>query len=174
MPGFKVVLLGDAGVGKTAYIRRALHGRFRCEYKPTLSVEAHQYSVVGSSGAPTMHEGEPVTLTVYDVPGDEEHHEALRAVTGTADGAVLFYDSAESRLGIEKFWRPLLPEGCCTRAVHARCDLKSDAPYHWRKWSSSTKNDQIERFERLFYELWHQMAGLDEDEGDSEGDAYEE
>jgi GTP-binding nuclear protein Ran len=38
---FKVILVGDGGVGKTTFIRRHLSGKFEKRYIATLGVEVH-------------------------------------------------------------------------------------------------------------------------------------
>ena len=39
IPSFKIVLIGDPGVGKTAIFERYIWNRFRDEYKPTKKVK---------------------------------------------------------------------------------------------------------------------------------------
>lgn len=40
-PEFKLVLVGDGGVGKTTLVKRHLTGEFEKKYIPTLGVEVH-------------------------------------------------------------------------------------------------------------------------------------
>lgn len=62
----KVMLLGDMGVGKTSILYRLVHDRFDGQYKTTLGVEVLSYDVP----APTVGEGEPVRLVLWDTDGD--------------------------------------------------------------------------------------------------------
>ena len=40
-PTFKLVLVGDGGVGKTTFVKRHLTGEFEKKYVATLGVEVH-------------------------------------------------------------------------------------------------------------------------------------
>ncbi|XP_039165296.1 GTP-binding nuclear protein Ran-3-like [Eucalyptus grandis] len=40
-PSFKLLLVGDAGTGKTTFVKRHLTGEFEKEYEPTIGVEVH-------------------------------------------------------------------------------------------------------------------------------------
>ena len=41
IPEFKLVLVGDGGVGKTTFVKRHLTGEFEKKYIATLGVEVH-------------------------------------------------------------------------------------------------------------------------------------
>ena len=41
MPEFKLILVGDGGVGKTTFVKRHLTGEFEKKYVATLGVEVH-------------------------------------------------------------------------------------------------------------------------------------
>jgi GTP-binding nuclear protein Ran len=56
----KLVLVGDGGVGKTAYVKRMLTGQFEQKYIPTLGVEVHPTEVDG------------VMFHFWDVAGQEK------------------------------------------------------------------------------------------------------
>ena len=40
-PEFKLILVGDGGVGKTTFVKRHLTGEFEKKYVATLGVEVH-------------------------------------------------------------------------------------------------------------------------------------
>jgi GTP-binding nuclear protein Ran len=60
---FKLVLVGDAGVGKTTWIKRHLNGEFEKKYIPTLGVEVHPLKFCTNCG--------PFTFNVWDTAGQE-------------------------------------------------------------------------------------------------------
>lgn len=47
---FKLVLVGDGGVGKTTFVKRHLTGEFEKKYIATLGVEVHPMSFYTSKG----------------------------------------------------------------------------------------------------------------------------
>ncbi|KAH3766890.1 GTP-binding nuclear protein Ran [Pelomyxa schiedti] len=61
---FKCVLIGDGGVGKSAYVRRFATGDFRAAYNSTIGVEVHNVEVNTSHGL--------VTFNVWDTSGQEK------------------------------------------------------------------------------------------------------
>lgn len=60
-PAFKVLLVGDGGVGKTALAKRLRYGDFVNYYLPTLGVELIPLNFVTSSG--------PAVINVWDCAG---------------------------------------------------------------------------------------------------------
>mmetsp|Transcript_86600 Transcript_86600/g.136654 ORF Transcript_86600/g.136654 Transcript_86600/m.136654 type:complete len:212 (+) Transcript_86600:60-695(+) len=62
-PEFKLVLVGDGGVGKTTLVKRHLTGEFEKKYIPTLGVEVHPLKFCTNCG--------PFTFNVWDTAGQE-------------------------------------------------------------------------------------------------------
>lgn len=60
---FKVMLLGDIGVGKTSLARRLSFDSFSATYKPTIGVEIYRH-LLSDLG------GDPVTLILWDTDGN--------------------------------------------------------------------------------------------------------
>ncbi|CAF0704866.1 unnamed protein product [Brachionus calyciflorus] len=61
---FKLVLVGDGGVGKTTFVKRHLTGEFEKKYVATLGVEVHPLSFTTNRG--------PITFNVWDTAGQEK------------------------------------------------------------------------------------------------------
>lgn len=61
---FKLVLIGDGGVGKTTFVKRHMTGEFEKRYIATLGVEVHPLTFHTSRG--------PVTFNVWDTAGQEK------------------------------------------------------------------------------------------------------
>mmetsp|Transcript_68235 Transcript_68235/g.163742 ORF Transcript_68235/g.163742 Transcript_68235/m.163742 type:complete len:262 (+) Transcript_68235:90-875(+) len=61
---FKLVLVGDGGVGKTTLVKRHLTGEFEKKYVPTLGVEVHSLRFATNCG--------PITFNVWDTAGQEK------------------------------------------------------------------------------------------------------
>lgn len=56
-PNFKLILVGDGGVGKTTFVKRHLTGEFEKKYVATLGVEVHPLSFATNRG--------PITFNVW-------------------------------------------------------------------------------------------------------------
>merc|ERR550534_541528 len=63
-PEFKLVLVGDGGVGKTTLVKRHLTGEFEKKYIPTLGVEVNPLKFTTNCG--------PLTFNVWDTAGQEK------------------------------------------------------------------------------------------------------
>jgi len=64
MPTFKLVLVGDGGVGKTTFVKRHLTGEFEKKYVATLGVEVHPLVFHTNRG--------PIRFNVWDTAGQEK------------------------------------------------------------------------------------------------------
>ena len=63
MPEFKLILVGDGGVGKTTFVNRHLTGEFEKKYVATLGVEVHPLVFHTNRG--------PIKFNVWDTAGQE-------------------------------------------------------------------------------------------------------
>ncbi len=64
VPEFKLVLIGDGGVGKTTFVKRHLTGEFEKRYIATLGVEVHPMPFYTNHGQ--------VIFNVWDTAGQEK------------------------------------------------------------------------------------------------------
>ncbi len=81
---FKLLLIGDAAVGKTALAHRYLTGVFMYETKLTIGTDFY-----------TQHldlDDKHVTLQIWDFGGEERFRLLLRAYSAGARGAIFVYD----------------------------------------------------------------------------------
>uniref|UniRef100_A0A7S2IDN9 GTP-binding nuclear protein n=1 Tax=Helicotheca tamesis TaxID=374047 RepID=A0A7S2IDN9_9STRA len=63
-PEFKLILVGDGGVGKTTFVKRHLTGEFEKKYVATLGVEVHPLPFHTNRG--------PIKFNVWDTAGQEK------------------------------------------------------------------------------------------------------
>ncbi len=63
-PRFKLVLVGDGGVGKTTFVKRHLTGEFERKYVATVGVEVNSLTFQTNYG--------PITFDVWDTAGQEK------------------------------------------------------------------------------------------------------
>merc|ERR1711957_645139 len=64
IPEYKLVLVGDGGVGKTTFVKRHLTGEFEKKYIATLGVEVHPMGFHTSKGL--------INFNVWDTAGQEK------------------------------------------------------------------------------------------------------
>ncbi|OEH75194.1 GTP-binding nuclear protein ran [Cyclospora cayetanensis] len=64
VPEFKLILVGDGGVGKTTLVKRHLTGEFEKKYIPTLGVEVRPLRFSTNFG--------PIVFNVWDTAGQEK------------------------------------------------------------------------------------------------------
>ncbi|MFW9974128.1 MAG: Rab family GTPase, partial [Candidatus Thorarchaeota archaeon] len=86
---FRVVLLGEAAVGKTSLVRRYTENVFDEEYKQTIGTTfaTKDIDVTDSEGSIRR-----VRLNVWDMGGQSTYRELRRQFMKGASGAIIVYD----------------------------------------------------------------------------------
>ncbi|RKP14389.1 P-loop containing nucleoside triphosphate hydrolase protein, partial [Piptocephalis cylindrospora] len=84
---FKVVLIGDGGVGKTSLRNQYIHNRFAATYKATIGADFLSAEVEGA-------DGRRVLLQVWDTAGQERFASLGKAFYRGADACILVYSVA--------------------------------------------------------------------------------
>ena len=82
---FKIVLLGDSGVGKTALIQRFVNDHWQQQFKPTVGVDFHHKTV-------TIDGGKELVLQIWDTAGQERFQSLSYSYYRGADCCGLVYD----------------------------------------------------------------------------------
>lgn len=81
---FKLVILGDGGVGKTTFVKRHLTGEFNKRYEPTHGVDVHPMDFETSRG--------PLRFSCWDTAGQERFGSLRDGYYVNADCAILMFD----------------------------------------------------------------------------------
>ncbi|MFX1486184.1 MAG: Rab family GTPase [Promethearchaeota archaeon] len=81
---FKILLLGDAAVGKTTLVTRFVKGKFRSDYKMTIGVDILSKDVEVN--------GEIAVLSIWDIAGQERFKSFRNVFYRGASGAFIVYD----------------------------------------------------------------------------------
>lgn len=84
---FKVVLIGDSGVGKSNLLSRFTRNEFNLESKSTIGVEFATRSIVV--------DGKRIKAQIWDTAGQERYRAITSAYYRGAVGALLVYDIAK-------------------------------------------------------------------------------
>lgn len=84
---FKIVLIGDSGVGKSNLLSRFTRGEFNLESKSTIGVEFATRTI--------QTEGKTIKAQIWDTAGQERYRAITSAYYRGAVGALLVYDIAK-------------------------------------------------------------------------------
>ncbi|KAK8791085.1 hypothetical protein WA158_005716 [Blastocystis sp. Blastoise] len=84
VPEFKLVLVGDGGVGKTTYVKRHETGEFEKSYIATRGAEVHRLTFNTTCG--------PIIFNVWDTAGQEKLGGLRDGYYIEADCAIIMFD----------------------------------------------------------------------------------
>lgn len=99
---FKIVLVGDGGVGKTCWVKQLLTGELERKYIATVGVEAHVVSLNTSAGVIEFH--------VWDCAGQDTFGAHRDGYYVGAKAAVIFFDvtSRSTYMHVPAWYRDLV------------------------------------------------------------------
>ena len=116
---YKIVLIGDSGVGKSNLLSRFTRDEFNLESRSTIGVEFATKSIVT--------EGKTIKAQIWDTAGEERYRAITSAYYRGAVGALLLYDiSKRSSFQNVSRWLHELKENADTRIVVLLVGNKSD------------------------------------------------
>ena len=124
---FKIILLGDSGVGKTAIINRYCKSLFTDNLEPTVGMNFQQKFIEIN--------GDTIKLAIWDTAGQEKFRTLTRQFYRNVDGAILVYDITEKNTleNLENIWIPELISSVSSSVqmilVGNKSDLKDDPEY---------------------------------------------
>lgn len=84
IPTFKLVLVGDGGVGKTTFVKRHLSGEFEKKYVATVGAEVHPMEFTTSRGK--------IIFNVWDTAGQERFAGLRDGYYIQANCAIIMFD----------------------------------------------------------------------------------
>ena len=97
---FKVVLIGDSGVGKTSIITRFVRDEFISDEVPTIFASYSEKNIILGDN------GEKIKFHIWDTAGQEKYRSIGKIFYKDANAAVLVYDitNIKSFDEIKNFW----------------------------------------------------------------------
>ena len=118
---FKIVIVGDSGVGKTNLLSRYISNTFSNDTKPTIGVELSNKTI--------FVKGKRIKVNIWDTAGQERY----KAISGIyykgTEGALIVYDITKSGSfkNVAKWYRELIencPDGIIILLIGNKSDLK--------------------------------------------------
>lgn len=82
---FKLILLGDIAVGKSAILRRFIDDDFTSDYYCTVGVEFHVKTL-------SVNDNQEADLKIWDTCGEEKYRTITRQYYNNCDGVILVFD----------------------------------------------------------------------------------
>lgn len=147
---YKIVLAGDAAVGKSSFIMRLCKGKFVPNLSSTLGVD-FQTKVLEV-------DGRTIALQLWDTAGQERFRSIAKSYFRRADGVLLLYDCSYERSFMSvREWVDSIEEGAQKKVPIMLCgnksDLREDAEKQGRKVVHFEEGQRLAReFEGLFIE----------------------
>jgi len=126
VPGCKVVLIGESGVGKTSIISRYVSGDFIEEVASTNGASYTSKNLI----FPDL--GKNLLLDIWDTAGQEKYRALTKYFYKDALVAILVYDikREDSFKTLKEYWYPQVKENCASNVVIGlagnKCDLFED------------------------------------------------
>ncbi|XP_037539619.1 ras-related protein Rab-6.2-like [Nematolebias whitei] len=143
---FKVVFLGNSGVGKSSFIHHCCMGRFHRNMSSTVGVDFQMRTLVLNSTT--------VTLQLWDTAGQERYRSITEQYYRRADGVLTMYDVTHSAsFTAVREWIDSVKEKMCEGTVLMLVGNKLDlADNHSRKVTTAEGQSLAEQYQALFYE----------------------
>ncbi|KAH0789939.1 Ras family protein [Histomonas meleagridis] len=121
--GYKIVVVGSSGVGKSAMVQCLITGSFREEEQPTIGVEFKPYTI--------QVEDENVKLQIWDTAGQERFKSVSKAYFRNALGGILVFDitnrdSFDDLVGWLNDMRQLCAPNASIILIGNKVDLEDD------------------------------------------------
>ena len=112
---FKIILLGDGGVGKTCIVNRLCFNEFSLDTKLTIGVAFNTYTLNAKKNGRDIQIG----LSIWDFGGQQQFRPLLPRFINGAIGAIYVFDltAFHSLDNLLKFWKPLLQENSSNLAT---------------------------------------------------------
>ncbi len=145
VPGCKVVLLGDSGVGKTCIISRYISGEFKTNIASTNGAS------YASKNVKFETVGKNLLLDIWDTAGQEKYKSLTKYFYKDASIIILVYDITvkESFQHLIDFWYPQLKENCEKNVVVGIAGNKCDK-YEEEKVSENEAKEFADKVNAAF------------------------
>ena len=90
LPTYKVLIIGDQGIGKTTLIQRYIYGIFKESIESTIGLDFQEKTVQVSPE-------DKIILTIWDTAGSEKFHSIAQSFFTNCDGIILCFDTTDKK-----------------------------------------------------------------------------
>ena len=144
VPTFKVVMMGDSGVGKTSIVLQLSEHVFRAMTKPTVGSGCVEKRITTPSG--------PVRLSIWDTAGEERYRSVTSLYSQGAEAFVLVFDitdeaTFDSIPGWIQTFDQISSEGCLVYVVGNKIDMEG------RQVAETRAFEWCQQHEYRYYEV---------------------
>ena len=120
---YRLVLIGDSGVGKTALLLRYSDNLFNASFISTIGIDFRIKTI--------EVKGKRIKLQIWDTAGQEQFHSVATSYYRNAHGIILLYDitSAESFIHVTKWVNSIsknAPTGVKQLLIGNKCDMEDN------------------------------------------------
>ncbi|XP_034090682.1 ras and EF-hand domain-containing protein-like isoform X1 [Gymnodraco acuticeps] len=121
---YRIVLAGDAAVGKSSFLLRLCKNEYKLNSSATLGVDFQMKTLIV--------DGEPVLLQLWDTAGQERFRSIAKSYFRRADGVLLLYDVTceksflNVREWVDMIEQDVSQEDIPIMLVGNKCDLRQD------------------------------------------------
>ncbi|XP_071414847.1 EF-hand calcium-binding domain-containing protein 4A [Pithys albifrons albifrons] len=143
---FKVVFVGNSGVGKSSFIHRFCYDRFLTELNATIGIDYQVKSL--------MVDNTQVALQLWDTAGQERFRSITKQYFRKADGILVMYDvTAECSFRAVRNWMSSIQEGIEDGAVVFLLGNKTDAMQRETRNVPRVEGERLAKeYKAVFYE----------------------
>ncbi|MFX0091532.1 MAG: Rab family GTPase [Candidatus Hodarchaeota archaeon] len=145
---FKVIVVGEGGVGKTSLCMRVTRDIFSADYKLTLGTAFFSYQ----TALEEMNAN--IAIQIWDLGGQSKFGSILRSFTQNAKGTILAFDIScmDSFIAIQDRWKIFLKNNLPTTPI-ILISTKNDL--------SNEHKEVSDELVQNFIEAEHKSGGLD-------------
>ena len=118
---YKVVIVGEAGVGKTCILSQFASGKFDPEYITSLTTQYIRKII-------NFSDGKKITMDIFDTAGQEKYRAIAKLYYKSAHAVILVYDitDKESYNVMKEYWYEQVKEYSSNNIIIAIAANKSD------------------------------------------------
>jgi Ras-related protein Rab-6A len=141
---YKIVIIGDIGVGKTSILSRFRYGSFEPEYMPTLGIDFFTKNL--------FFEDKTIRLILWDTAGQERFRSLIPSYLKNADCIIIVFDltNKESFTSLNK-WLSDAKNNASEGTIYVLCGNKSDLKEK-RMVSDKEINEYVKNNELIYNE----------------------
>ncbi|KRX01133.1 P-loop containing nucleoside triphosphate hydrolase [Pseudocohnilembus persalinus] len=143
---FKIIIIGDSGVGKTCMMMRYLEKKYQSDYSATIGVE-FQSKIV------KLKDGKSVNVQIWDTAGQESFRAIVKTFFRNSHAIVVVYNIAKKRTFEScDSWLKESSENAFPDALKVLVGAQSDREDREVQYEEGQKQKEEKQYD-LFYEI---------------------